>query len=68
MNRRHALAGLSAIVGHALFPEVLTAFAQSATGSGWTGDGWPTKLVNDRQARVLFEAVEHQGLARNWPF
>jgi hypothetical protein len=58
MNRRHALMGLSALAGHALFPEVLAAFAQSAPGSGWTGDGWPVQIVNEQQGRVLFEAVE----------
>jgi hypothetical protein len=58
MNRRQALMGLSAIAGHALFPEVLAAFAQSAAGAGSTGDGWPMQLVNAAQGRVLFEAVE----------
>ena len=58
MNRRQALMGLSAIAGHALFPEVLAAFAQSAPGSGRTGDGWPVQLVNEPQSRILAEAVE----------
>jgi Gluconate 2-dehydrogenase subunit 3 len=55
MNRRHALMGLSAIAGHALFPEVLDAFAASFLGAQ---DGWPRQLVNESQARVLAEAVD----------
>jgi hypothetical protein len=56
MNRRHALMGLSAIAGHALFPDVLAAFAASFAG-GAQG-GWPVQLVNESQSRILTEAVE----------
>lgn len=57
MNRRQALAGISAIAGHALFPEVLAAFLQSTAGGGW-GDGWPAQVVSQPQGMALFEAVE----------
>lgn len=54
MNRRHALLGLSAIAGHALFPEALEAFAKAVAG----GDGWNPQLVNAAQGSVLAEAVD----------
>ena len=57
MNRRHALMGLSAIAGHALFPEVLQAFLQSPASSPW-GHGWPAKLVNQAQGASLIEIVD----------
>ena len=56
MNRRQALMGLSAIAGHALFPDVLAAFAASLAGGAQ--DGWPVQLVNESQSRILAEAVE----------
>ena len=51
MNRRQALMGLSAIAGHALFPDVLDAFAASIAGA--SQDGWPVQLVNEPQSRIL---------------
>ena len=56
MNRRQALMGLSAIAGHALFPDVLDAFAASIAGA--SQDGWPVQLVNEPQSRILAEAVD----------
>jgi glucoside 3-dehydrogenase (cytochrome c) hitch-hiker subunit len=56
MNRRHALMGLSAIAGHALFPDVLAAFAASLASGAQ--DGWPVQVVNDSQSRILTEAVD----------
>jgi hypothetical protein len=55
MNRRHALMGLSAIAGHALFPEALEAFAKAIAGGQ---DGWTAQVVNEPQSRILTEAVE----------
>jgi len=58
MNRRQALAGLSAIAGHALFPEVLAAFTQTGGVTTGIGSGWPGQLVNEPQSRILAEAVD----------
>ena len=74
MNRRHALmglsaiaghalfpdvlAGLSAIAGHALFPDVLAAFTQTGGVTTGIGSGWVVQLVNEPQSRILTEAVD----------
>jgi hypothetical protein len=58
MNRRHALAGLSAIAGHALFPEVLSAFARISGSLDCAEGAWQPVLLSEPQGRVLAEAVE----------
>jgi hypothetical protein len=58
MNRRHVLAGLSAIAGHALFPDVLDAFGRVAAELDAQPDAWTPVLVNASQANVLAEVVE----------
>jgi len=58
MNRRQALAGLSAVAGHALFPDVLGAFARLSPIIAATPTAWRPELVSDAQGRVLAEAVD----------
>jgi hypothetical protein len=58
MNRRHVLAGLSAVAGHALFPDVLGAFGRIAAALDAQPDAWTPVLVNASQATVLAEVVE----------
>jgi hypothetical protein len=55
MNRRHALMGLSAIAGHALFPGVLEAFAKAIA---MPADAWTPQLVSAAQGQGLAEAVD----------
>lgn len=55
MNRRQSLVALSALAGHALFPEVLERFGRArAAGT----DAWSPVLVTPQQGRVLAQAVD----------
>ncbi len=58
MKRRTVLAGLSAIAGHALFPEVLAAFTQTGGVAKGIGSGWVVQLVSEAQGRTLTQVVE----------
>ncbi len=58
MNRRQALMGLSAIAGHALFPEALAAFTQTGGVTTGIGSGWVVQVVNEAQGRILTQVVE----------
>jgi glucoside 3-dehydrogenase (cytochrome c) hitch-hiker subunit len=58
MNRRQVLAGLAAVAGHALFPEVLGAFARASAAMDAAPEAWPRVAVSEAQGRVLAEAVE----------
>ena len=56
MNRRHALMALSAVAGHAVFPDVLEAFAKAVADG--VQDGTPLSLVSASQSQILAEAVD----------
>jgi hypothetical protein len=58
VNRRQALASLSTVAGHALFPDVLGAFARLSTVVAASPGAWRPELVSDAQGRVLAEAVD----------
>lgn len=58
MNRRHALAGLSALAGHALFPDVLGAFGRVAAALDADPAAWTPVLVTRAQGQALAEAVD----------
>jgi hypothetical protein len=55
MNRRQSLVGLSALAGHACFPEVLERFARALAAPPHE---WEPALASAGQARVLAEAVD----------
>ena len=55
MTRRQVLAGISALATHALFPEVLEAFARAAAASP---QDWHPEAVVAEQGPVLAEVVE----------
>lgn len=55
MTRRQVLAGISAVAAHALFPEVLEAFARAAAASP---QDWRPETVATEQGPVLIEVVE----------
>lgn len=58
MKRRHVLAGLSAIAGHALFPEVLGAFGRIAATLDAAPDAWTPVVVSAAQGAALADAVD----------
>ena len=55
MNRRQSLIGLSALAGHACFPEVLERFGRALAAPP---DEWQPALATASQGRVLAEAVD----------
>jgi hypothetical protein len=55
MNRRQSLVALSALAGHACFPEVLQRFAGALAAPPYD---WKPELVSAAQGRVLAEAVD----------
>jgi Gluconate 2-dehydrogenase subunit 3 len=55
MNRRQSLLALSALAGHACFPEVLERFGRALAAAP---DGWTPELVTPEAGRVLAEAVD----------
>ena len=55
MNRRESLIALSALAGHACFPEVLARFGSALASPK---DDWTPALASARQGRVLAEAVD----------
>ena len=57
MNRRQSLLGISALAGHALFPEVVGHFARAAAPSARSED-WPPALVPVDARPLLAEVVE----------
>ena len=54
MTRREQLATISAIAAHALFPDVLAAFARASAAT----DGWQPEIVPADQGPLLAEVVE----------
>src|SRR5262245_22382594 len=54
LTRRQTLFGLSALAGHALFPDVLESFARLPRYT----DAWTPELVSTTQGTVLAEVVE----------
>ncbi len=58
MNRRQSLLYLSAIAGHALFSDVVTAFARSSAAIAQAPASWQPVLVSPAQGRALEEVVE----------
>jgi gluconate 2-dehydrogenase gamma chain len=55
VTRRQGLAGISALATHALFPEVLHAFARAAAAPA---DAWRPEAVPRDQGPLLAEVVE----------
>ena len=56
LTRRQTLFGLSALAGHALFPDVLESFAQLPHEA--SPDTWTPELVSVAQGAVLAEVAE----------
>lgn len=56
LTRRQTILGLSAIAGHALFPDVLESFASLRHDA--SSIGWDPQLVSPAQGAVLAEVVE----------
>ena len=56
LTRRQTLFGLSALAGHALFPDVLESFARLPHEAGT--DTWTPELVSAAQGAVLAEVAE----------
>jgi glucoside 3-dehydrogenase (cytochrome c) hitch-hiker subunit len=54
MNRRQSLLALSALAGHACFPEVLARFGRALAAP----DEWRPEIASAAQGRVLAEAVD----------
>jgi hypothetical protein len=57
MNRRQSLLGISALAGHALFPEMVERFAHAATPATHP-DEWRPALVPPEAGPLLAELVE----------
>jgi hypothetical protein len=55
MRRRETLVALSALAGHACFPEVLERFARALAAPP---DEWTPALVSSGQGRLLADAVD----------
>lgn len=55
MNRREALASLSALAGHALFPDVVAAFARAIAQPAGS---WRPTTMTQAQGALLVEAVD----------
>ena len=58
VTRRQTLFALSALAGHALFPDVLESFARLPLETARTLDAWQPELVSMAQGAVLAELVE----------
>src|SRR4051794_23817385 len=58
MNRRQSLINISALAGHALFPEVLQGFARAAAAGGAPDDDWQPHAVAPELRRLLAEVVD----------
>jgi hypothetical protein len=58
MNRRQSLVGLSALVGQALFPQVLERFGLALIALAQDPEDWRPELLSSEQGRVLAEVVE----------
>ncbi len=56
LTRRQTLFGLSALAGHALFPDVLESFARLPREA--SPDAWTPELVSAAQGAVLAEVAE----------
>jgi Gluconate 2-dehydrogenase subunit 3 len=57
MNRRQSLLALSALSGHALFPEVLARFGPARAASV-DGGAWKPEVLSSGQGALLAELVE----------
>jgi Gluconate 2-dehydrogenase subunit 3 len=57
MNRRQSLLALSAVSGHALFPEVLARFGQASSASA-DAFVWKPEVLSVAQGELLAELVE----------
>jgi hypothetical protein len=57
MNRRQSLLALSAVLGHALFPEVLARFGRALSAPAEVGV-WEPEVLSTEQGVLLAELVE----------
>jgi hypothetical protein len=58
MNRRQSLLAISALAGHALFPEVLERFARATAAPSAHPDDWRPSMVPPEARPLLAEIVE----------
>ena len=58
LKRREALASISAIAGHALFPGVLDAFARAQARPASPSAAWQPELLSPDLGEVLADVVE----------
>ncbi len=58
MNRRESLVRLSALAGHALFPQVLERFGLAATALARAPQDWTPEVLSSAQGHLLAEVVD----------